>query len=282
MSQYRDFISQIPENVLQKTESHLYNNIALFKPNVYLGKIKLDVSDYHIVVPSDNIPVTSFNDQIVHIDQGKMWTINPGDIVFTLEPVPTEPYYSFLIKPGLLQKIACEMGFCNEIRFQNFQNPFSFELLCALKNFEQELNTQAPLTLLLDSLEIQIGVLLLREFKTNIKLCRPYSSEADSYIHIASEYINTYYSSNITLQDICAEIHVSPYHFIRMFKQKVGVTPHRYLLNVRIEKAKELLKAGRHSVIETALLCGFESIPHFSATFKKSTGCSPVDYKNQA
>lgn len=280
MIQYNNFIDQIPDNVMKKTETRLYNNIALFKPKTYLGKIRLTVTDYHIVVPSVNIPEASFNGKIVQMEQGKIYAINPGDILFTLEKKQVKPYYSFLIKKALLQKITSEMAFPNEVRFENFQNPFSFDLVCAVKKFENELDRPDRLILMLDSLEIQIAALLLRELKTNIKTSIPFSSDTDSYIRIASEYMHTYFSSNITLQDICAEIHVSPYHFIRMFKQKVGITPHRYLLNVRIEKAKELLKTRRYSVIETASLCGFESIPHFSETFKKSTGCSPADYKN--
>jgi transcriptional regulator GlxA family with amidase domain len=66
-----------------------------------------------------------------------------------------------------------------------------------------------------------------------------------------------------------------------MFKQKVGMTPHKYLLNIRIEKAKELLNTNHYSVAETAVFCGFESITHFSAAFKKSTGYSPFEYKKR-
>jgi AraC family transcriptional regulator len=66
-----------------------------------------------------------------------------------------------------------------------------------------------------------------------------------------------------------------------MFRLKVGMTPHKYLLKIRVEKAKELLSTNRYSVTETAMLCGFESVPHFSDTFKKLTGYSPNSYKTQ-
>jgi AraC family transcriptional regulator len=101
----------------------------------------------------------------------------------------------------------------------------------------------------------------------------------DTYIDTAIEYIQTFFSANITIDDICGEINVSPFHFIRTFKQKIGVSPHQYLLNIRIEKAKELLCMRQHSVAETAMLCGFLSLPHFSSTFKTATGYSPSEYK---
>jgi len=230
------------------------------------------------VVLSGNVPDTYFNNKVIRISQGKTLAINPGDKVYCSQRLSTKPYYSLLIKPRLLQRIAEEMDFYNEIRFSELQNPFSGNLFWMMKNYEQEYDRKDRLPLLLDSLEIQIAALLLREFKTNIKshdLC----PDCESYVRLAAEYMRAYLSSNITIEDICNEIHVSPYHFIRMFRQRTGIPPHRYLLNIRIEKAKELLTCGDYAVAETATLCGFLSASHFSATFKKYTGCSPLDYK---
>lgn len=72
---------------------------------------------------------------------------------------------------------------------------------------------------------------------------------------------------------------VSNFHFIRTFKQKVGVPPHRYLLSIRIKKAKEMLVLRQHSIAEVATLCGFVSLSHFSSTFRGITGHSPSEYK---
>ncbi len=281
MTQFSDFIGQIPNEVMKKTELQACNDIALFKPLVYLGGVEFDVTDYHIVIPSETTPEALFNNKMIYVDQRKILTVNPGDTVFCLKNEPAKPYYSLLIKPDFLRKIAEEMNFFGNIRFESFLNPFSIELLQLFKGLERESSRPDRLNLMLDSLEIQIAALLLREFKTNMKKYIPYFQDVDSYIRLALEYIQTYFSSNITLDDICKEIHVSNYHFIRMFRMKVGMTPHRYLLKVRIEKAKELLSTKRYSVTETAMLCGFESVPHFSDTFKKLTGYSPVCYKNQ-
>jgi transcriptional regulator GlxA family with amidase domain len=66
-----------------------------------------------------------------------------------------------------------------------------------------------------------------------------------------------------------------------MFKHKVGLSPHRYLMQVRIEKAMELLGSRCYTNAEIASVCGFASIPHFSATFKEITGIPPECYKNR-
>jgi AraC-like DNA-binding protein len=281
MTQFADFINQIPEGVLQKTEILPCSNIVLFKPRVYLGGIKLDVTDYHVVMTSENTPDVLFNNKIIHAGQRNILTVNPGDTVTFLKKASAKPYYSFLIKPGLLHKIADEMGFSGDIRFEDFLNPFSAELFQTFKYIERESSRPDRLNLMLDSLEIQTAVLLLRKLKTNIKINTPLFKYADSYIQSAMEYMQANFNLNVTLQDICEEIHVSHYHFIRMFRQNVGITPHRYLLNIRIEKAKELLDTNHYSVAETAVFCGFESITHFSSTFKKSTGYSPFEYKKR-
>ena len=281
MTQYPDFISQIPNGVLQKTEIHPCSNIVLFKPILYMGGITFHVSDYHIVIPSENTPGALFNNKMIHVDPQKILAVNPGDTVTCLKDAPAKPYYSFLIKPNLMHKIAEGMDYSGDIRFENFLNPFSIELSQAFKNLERETNRQDRLNLMVESLEIQIATLLLRMFQTNMNRDTPHFPDVDSYIRSALEYIQTYFNANITLQDICGEIHVSEYHFIRMFVKKVGVTPHRYLLMVRMDKAKELLRMKQYSVAETAVLCGYESISAFSTTFKKLIGVSPIEYKNQ-
>lgn len=275
---YYNFISQVPDNIMRNTKVQLYNNTALFKPHYICGKTKIDVTDYHVVVLADSVPDTYFNNKVIRIGQRKILTVNPGDKVYCSRKFSTKPYYSLLIKPRLLGKIAEEMDFYDEIRFSELQNPFSGNLFWTMKNFEQEYERKDRLPLLLDSLEIQIASLLLREFKTNIK-SRDLCPDGESYVRLAAEYMQAYFSSNITIEDICREIHVSPYHFIRMFKQQTGMSPHQYLLDVRIKKAKELLTSGAYTVAETATLCGFLSASHFSATFKKYAGCSPLDYK---
>jgi AraC-like DNA-binding protein len=133
---------------------------------------------------------------------------------------------------------------------------------------------------MLDSLEIQIAIQLLRKFETNIKRESPLLHNDYVYIRMATEYIQDNFNSDINIKDICENIHVSPYHFIRMFKKETGLTPYYYLIFTRIEKAKELLSAKHFSISETAELCGFNGISHFSSTFKKMTGYSPVDYRN--
>jgi AraC family transcriptional regulator len=82
----------------------------------------------------------------------------------------------------------------------------------------------------------------------------------------------------LSLADIAAEVHLSTYHFLRVFKNVTGQTPRRYLTRLRIEQAKRLLDSGL-SVTETATRCGFSSPAHLSTAFLHHTGLRPSAYR---
>jgi len=96
----------------------------------------------------------------------------------------------------------------------------------------------------------------------------------------AKLFIDSHYADNIDVCDIADESYLSQFHFIRQFKSIYRKTPHQYLISVRIEKAKELLRDGR-SVSEVCYAVGFESLPSFSGLFKRREGVTPSAYLKQ-
>lgn len=94
----------------------------------------------------------------------------------------------------------------------------------------------------------------------------------------AKIFIDTHFEQPIDLRNVSDEACFSKFHFIRLFKSAYGVTPHQYLIKVRIENAK-LLLAKKKSVSEVCVAIGFESISSFTALFKKYTGKSPSSYQ---
>ena len=108
-----------------------------------------------------------------------------------------------------------------------------------------------------------------------------YSRSADFYddIQNISAYINEFYSYPITLDDMVERVHMSKYHFIRLFKRVIGVTPYQYLTARRINEAKTLLRTTDMPVGEIAEKCGFSDTSNFAVQFKKRTGQKPLAYR---
>lgn len=74
-------------------------------------------------------------------------------------------------------------------------------------------------------------------------------------------------------------VDMSKYYSLRLFKQSMGVTPHQYLIQQRMEKAKQLLKQEKVSIVEVAAQCGFSNQSHFARVFNKNTDLTPRAYR---
>ena len=83
----------------------------------------------------------------------------------------------------------------------------------------------------------------------------------------------------LDLERISREACLSRYHFLRLFRQAFNRTPHQYLTERRIHKAKELLAAATLSVTDVCFEVGFESLGSFSSLFRKHVGCTPIAYR---
>lgn len=95
----------------------------------------------------------------------------------------------------------------------------------------------------------------------------------------AKLFIDNNYAEDIDLDNIADEAYFSKFHFIRLFKNIYGSTPHHYLRQVRIENAKQLL-AKNISASQVCFLVGFDSVSSFTGLFKKITGFTPSVYQS--
>jgi AraC family transcriptional regulator len=95
---------------------------------------------------------------------------------------------------------------------------------------------------------------------------------------IATAYIEEHVAEQIPLATLAQLVRLSPSHFCRAFKQSLGVPPHRYHNNRRIEHAKTLLAKPAPSVTDIALTLGFSETSSFTAAFRKATGITPTTY----
>ena len=84
-----------------------------------------------------------------------------------------------------------------------------------------------------------------------------------------------------TIADLAREVQMSPFHFIRRFEALFGVTPHQYRIQARLDIARLLLAAGRHSVTDVCMEVGFSSLGSFSTLFTRRVGEAPSVYRRR-
>ncbi len=130
--------------------------------------------------------------------------------------------------------------------------------------------------LLIDSLKTTLAIHLLRNYcSTQPKLSSYVNGLSKLVLQQVEEYINEHLHQEIKLIELAAIAQMSPYHFLRLFKQSMGVTPHQYILQCRIEKAKNLLQHSELSIAEVAASVGFCDQSHFTRYFKRIVGVTP-------
>lgn len=100
--------------------------------------------------------------------------------------------------------------------------------------------------------------------------------------HSVQEAINVMMANieePLTIPEIAEHVKLSPRQLERLFVQHEGLTPARYYMGVRIERARELILYSNHSAIEIAIACGFASSSYFAQWFKRIQGVSPADLR---
>jgi AraC-like DNA-binding protein len=103
------------------------------------------------------------------------------------------------------------------------------------------------------------------------------NGEENIAVQKAREFLTDHYADRVTLGELARLTGLSPFHLNRSFCRKIGIPPHAYQIQVRISRAKSLLRLGR-GISETAFSTGFVDQSHFSHQFRKFVGVTPGQY----
>jgi AraC family transcriptional regulator of adaptative response/methylated-DNA-[protein]-cysteine methyltransferase len=95
----------------------------------------------------------------------------------------------------------------------------------------------------------------------------------------AIEYIKTHFKNQPDLEAIASQVHLSPFHFQRLFSQWAGISPKKFLQYISIEHAKKLLKENKATLLDAALETGLSGTSRLHDLFVKIEGMSPAEYK---
>ncbi len=141
-----------------------------------------------------------------------------------------------------------------------------------LEAYYEKCNNCSTTTQLLDSFQ-----LYTKEIMHSLAEVR--EDEVDRSIRLAKQYINNHYAEQITLEDVSSYLGLTPTYFSSFFKKKTNTGFAKYLMNVRVEAAKVLLKESNSSVSEICSKVGYNDIKHFTKVFEQVTGVKPAAYR---
>ena len=99
------------------------------------------------------------------------------------------------------------------------------------------------------------------------------------YHSLAKKYITNNVSLNLSVKDVADYVHLSPEYFTKLFKKEVGQNIKSYILQVKVEIAKDLLGNPNIPISMVALDLGYSNFSHFTQVFKKLEGITPTDYR---
>lgn len=220
--------------------------------------------------------------------QGQRFPVKPNDFVIINPQVehtelssPDEPLeYIVLGIRGL--------SFSNLTPVSEGGHPFSFfnlrdeqkDILRYLNAMVQEATSQQMSYELVchNLLEILL-IKILRHQHFDLEVGK--QSKATKDISFIKHYLETYYHESIQLEDLASMTHLSRFYISHSFKKEIGMSPMEYLIAIRIKESKILLRTTNYSISQVADIVGFTTPTYFSKQFRKSTGISPTDYREQ-
>jgi serine phosphatase RsbU (regulator of sigma subunit) len=96
-----------------------------------------------------------------------------------------------------------------------------------------------------------------------------------------TELVHAKIEDGLTLDEMAESAGLSTSYFSQMFRKSTGETPHQFLLRLRVERAKEMLRDGNARILDVAVACGFKTQQHFARVFRRMCGGSPTEYRQE-
>ncbi|MGP1387616.1 MAG: helix-turn-helix domain-containing protein [Thainema sp.] len=191
--------------------------------------------------------------------------------------IPCSPLFIFF-KPELIQQVAeaSDMD-ANRFEFRHCFGQQDSQLHQIGTLMLAELRSGGMMgQLYVESLTQVLVIHLLRNFSTLIKpIASPHSRFTHSQLQQAIDYIHTYLNRDLSLAELASVVNISPTYFASLFKQEMGISPHQYVIQQRVERAKVMLMKTDLAIADIALQVGFSSQSHLTQQFKRFTGLTP-------
>jgi AraC family transcriptional regulator len=210
---------------------------------------------------------------------GSVFVYGDREFVWHRRMKPSE-YVNLNLDPLFVQQIAGEHGLDAATEIEHrviFQDPTILHVAQLLK--EEVLKDGFAGDLYVESLRNLLAVHLLRKYTHSGKPIAEVGHLDALKLKQIKDFIEAHLADELTIAALAAQIPMSQFHFARAFKAAVGESPHRYILQQRIERAKALLTIAQLTVAEIAYQVGFSNQSHFTAQFRKTVGITPKQFR---
>lgn len=218
--------------------------------------------------------------------------LKPGDFSLQTHGEPNAPRWTenlkilaIAIEPQFVERIFGESATNDRVAFRERRCETDGVIARFAAHFRQELENPAYTGKLYgESLAMAFSFHLLeRHGNLSHNLKMPAGRLSSGQMRRALEFIHARLSDDLSIEQIAAESFLSPFHFARLFRNTVGVTPHQFVLQSRIERAKRLIRTAPYlNLTEIGLSVGFFDQAHFTKSFKRATGTTPKNFLRHA
>ncbi len=148
----------------------------------------------------------------------------------------------------------------------------------------EELENDRPLgSLYVDSLAHALATrYLMLDAPSEVRPAARVSALPARILNRIKEKIESDLEADLRLETLAAESGYSRGHFLRMFRVATGMTPHQYVLDLRLQRAQDCLREKKASIIDIAVRCGFSSQSHMTTVFRQRLEMTPAEFRRNA
>jgi AraC family transcriptional regulator len=192
-------------------------------------------------------------------------------------------FTDFAVSPSFLRQVACETDLPDRFELQPQWAVRDQQIETLARAAEYEINSGLRAgKLFMESLATALAAHLLARYSSQNVALREYRGGLSPYqLRLTCDFIATNLGGDFGLDDLAANVRMSPYYFCRLFKRTTHLSPHQFVIRERIQQARQLLEEHRLSMVEIASNLGFSDQSHFARVFRSRLGITPKQYSRQ-
>ena len=237
--------------------------------------------NFEFTVPLSHSPKLLIANKPFTLPRKNIFPTNPGQYHGPAEASHGHRIIVVQVAPHELQEMSYSLDGKRNLEFQNIPVPFDLHMENLIDMFIYESQyKQAGYEFILQHLSSLLGATILRALNGNLNMQeKSLKGISKKEVNLALDFLHASLNQEFSLNEVSNLVGLSKYHFIRLFKKETGKTPYQYYIDMKIDKAIELIKINKYSITEICFMCGFKDHSHFSRVFFSKTGLTPTRFK---